>query len=94
MAKFEGVDLLGNVESKTSTFFPDSWTPARVESAIESAFDVREPVYNRLGEVLPNKWQARVDGVLIEGMFSRDSTATFESAKLYDVGTAYPKYEP
>lgn len=87
-----GPDANGIMRYKPSTFFPDTWTRGQVELAIERAFEVREPVLDENGAVKPDKWQGRVDGVLVEGKIWPGSSADINSAKLYDVSTAYPKY--
>lgn len=49
-----------------STFFPDNWSPQRVNSAIEKAFANHQ--------VSPDgkRWSGVVDGVLIQGSFKRN----------------------
>ncbi|MEV6873947.1 EndoU domain-containing protein [Amycolatopsis sp. NPDC051128] len=91
-AVVEGTLEDGSIAKKTSTFFPDNWSKAEVKDAVLQAFEHREPVLNKLGEVLPNKWQGVYNGVTVEGLFKQGSGATFSSATLDDVGTAYPKY--
>lgn len=49
-----------------STFFPDNWTPQRVNASIEKAFANRE--VSKDGK----RWSAVVDGVLIQGSFKRN----------------------
>jgi hypothetical protein len=88
-----GPDTNGVMQYKPSTFFPDSWTRAQVEGAIIQAFENRQPVYDpATGGINPEKWQARIDGILIEGKFPEGFNRDINSAKLYDVDTAYPKY--
>ncbi|MEU4763328.1 EndoU domain-containing protein [Actinosynnema sp. NPDC023794] len=87
-----GPNVEGAWRCKGSTFFPDDWTRAQVESVIERAFEARRPVYDSEGVLVPEKWQARVDGVLVEGKLDKSFTGSVDQAKLFDVETAYPKY--
>lgn len=45
-----------------STFFPDDWSPQKVDRAIDKAFQNSTPHPND-----PNKWVGRADGIVIEG---------------------------
>jgi uncharacterized protein YukE len=89
-ARVEGPTEEGYIGYKNSTFFPDSWSQGEVQDAIQQAFENRQPVYDRAGAPLPHKWQGMYNGVRVEGMYQYGTD--FNSGKLYDVATAYPKY--
>ena len=48
-----------------SSFFPDNWTPQRVDRVINQAFDNHTVVPGTNNR----RWRADVDGVLVEGSF-------------------------
>ena len=69
-AKWLGHGKTGS--GKKSTFFPDSWTRGRVESAIRQAAG-SAIVRDKLVRTSPNRWyfRSRLDGITNEGYLSR-----------------------
>ncbi|MEV0135545.1 EndoU domain-containing protein [Dactylosporangium sp. NPDC050688] len=55
----------------SSTFFPDSWHPQRVENAIKDAFTNRTPHPTN-----PRRWRGQSDGLVIEGSYDNYPTTT------------------
>ncbi|WP_190851185.1 EndoU domain-containing protein [Actinomadura sp. RB99] len=49
-----------------STFFPDNWSPQRVNSAIEKAFASKTVSSDG------KRWSGTVDGIVIQGSFKRN----------------------
>jgi uncharacterized protein YukE len=92
-AEFEGVTSSGQKVIKESSFFPDSWSQNDVADAIQQAFNNRQPVIGSNGAVIPGKWKGTYNGIRIEGWLSKgaiDAGVNLNTAKLYDVATAYP----
>ncbi|GIF78440.1 EndoU domain-containing protein [Asanoa siamensis] len=58
-----------------SSFFPDNWTPQRVNRAIREAYANSTPVPNTNNR----RWRGVSNGLLIEGSYSRKSK-TWDSA--------------
>lgn len=91
-AYIEGPDKNGRITPKKSTLFPDHWTIAEVEDAVEQAFERRQPVRDKDGNIKPGKWQGTGSGILIEGYF--DAKVDINDVKIYDLNTTYPIYQP
>ncbi|SNS93318.1 EndoU nuclease [Asanoa hainanensis] len=51
-----------------SSFFPDNWTPQRVDRAINDAFDSGSTIPGTGGR----RWRGQADGLLIEGSYHRN----------------------
>ncbi|MCT2276948.1 EndoU domain-containing protein [Micromonospora chalcea] len=58
----------------SSTFFPDNWTPQRVDETIEGAFRSGGPHPDD-----PNKWQGRANGLLVEGFYNPGGTTWYSA---------------
>ncbi len=70
----------GTTKRKWSTFFPDRWSDADVETAIAEAFDHASARGLPAGD---HRFQGTVDGVTIEGWFDPVT---------HEITTAYPKW--
>jgi hypothetical protein len=51
-----------------SSFFPDNWTPQRVDRAIDDAFTSGGPIPGTNNR----RWRGTADGLLIEGSYHRN----------------------
>jgi hypothetical protein len=58
----------------SSTFFPDNWTPQRVDGAINGAFD------NRVPGGSSRRWRGEADGLAIEGSYDPRNPDFWDSA--------------